>query len=1305
MSIIKNTLIWIFCVILGITSLVAQPADTPSTFCNPMNLNYRFMADAVDAREAADALILTFRGEYYLFASRSGGYWTSPDLRNWTLIVPNEVLNIEGYAPAVLAMRDTLWYVGSASSQIYKSGDPKSGVWELGPTMNSYGDPAWFLDDDDRLYMLHGLSNSTPTWIVEQDPYTFQEIGSEVVVVENQATVHGWERRGDDNLLDEIPWIEGAWMIKENGKYYYHYAAPGTEWKTYADGIYVADSPLGPYTYADYSPFTFKPTGFICGAGHGSTFRDLEGQYWHIGTMSISVDHMFERRLGLYPVDFDEDGHIHCNTEYGDYPQFYPGEVEDMIDNSFAGMLLLSHKKKVMASSSLANHGPENAVDEEVRTHWSAQTGNADEWFMVDLGEACNIEAIQVNFAEQGTDPAIVRGRDNLDIIYEQYTIETSLDGISWDLLVDKSQSLTDAPHDYVELQQPVNARYVKINNVFVPGNGKFALHGFRIFGNSAIATFTTANNVTVERDAADGRDAIIRWDPVADADGYIIRYGIAPDKLYNNYMVYDSDSVAMHSLNHGVEYYFDVEAFDSGTDSYVPAGEFRSSQSGNWNDVNTWAMHDGTGWVTPAPSAPDLNDGTITILDGHTVTVTVTDTADQLVVAEGGTLWINEGVTFMIENGISTDLTVEGTIMNYGALTSAAEAVISFVNNGQYYHRQNGGTLPTAEWRPASTCVIDSVHSTVPWNGNQDFYNIRWNSPDQIGPRSLTWRDNTIGGTITIENTGTGIWQMCAPREGSSVEVTIQGGIVQTGGQFTSNQTINANTTVTINVDGDINVTGGNFSVSRGSQGGTGTTTWNLKGNMSLSDATTQNSNIQGATFAFAGDGDPQTLTLTNVTYGGGGMPVEVDSGAVLDMGSSTLEGSGAFSLKAGATLLIGHPDGINASIANTGDRTFDEAANYGFNGQTAQVTGDQMPATVNNLIIDSEATVTLSSSVTVNGKVDMVNGGMNPGSGSLTYGPEASLEYSGSGSQVTADAEFPATGGPKNLIISNTRRTTLHDSRTITGNLTLYGDILTDVNTLTVASTSNANDRAYVDTRDGGTLQITSVGSTPVLFPVGTNGYCPVWITNQGAVDDIAVGAVLDRDDPDWGGRVTVLWNIEEGTEGGGDYTLQFGWMASLENSDFRRDRVENARIYNMIPVWEVGTGDYTRQLNVQPYTVSRGGITELGPFAVGGFKDPAGVDDAAGQLPKEFALHQNYPNPFNPVTTIDFSLPRAAKVKVVVYDILGKEMERLISEKLDAGNHSLKWNAGAYATGIYFYKIMADGFVQTRKMVLLK
>ena len=184
---------------------------------------------------------------------------------------------------------------------------------------------------------------------------------------------YGWEVPGEKNELTRNGWNEGAWMTKYNNRYYLQYAAPGTEFKTYADGVYTSDSPLGPFKYETYSPFSYKPGGFAGGAGHSSTFQDKYGNYWHISTMSISVRHMFERRLGLFPAAFDKDGVLRTFTAFGDYPTIMPDHKIDFEKESlFRGWMLLSYKKNAEASSAMDNYPVNNAFDEDIRTWWSA---------------------------------------------------------------------------------------------------------------------------------------------------------------------------------------------------------------------------------------------------------------------------------------------------------------------------------------------------------------------------------------------------------------------------------------------------------------------------------------------------------------------------------------------------------------------------------------------------------------------------------------------------------------------------------------------------------------------------------------------------------------------------------------------------------------------------------------------------------------------------------------------------------------------------------------------------------------------
>ena len=136
-------------------------------------------------------------------------------------------------------------------------------------------------------------------------------------------------------------------------------------------------------------------------------------------------------------------------------------------------------------------------------------------------------------------------------------------------MLIDKRNNPMDLRHDYTELSEPVNARYVKLTNVFTHDDGKFAVKDLRVFGNPEVARFTEVKDVMIARDPEDPRDVTLAWQPVEGADGYVVRYGVEPDKLYNNYMVYDVYTLTMHSLNRDEEYFFEVEAFDSGTNYY----------------------------------------------------------------------------------------------------------------------------------------------------------------------------------------------------------------------------------------------------------------------------------------------------------------------------------------------------------------------------------------------------------------------------------------------------------------------------------------------------------------------------------------------------------------------------------------------------------------------------------------------------------------------------------------------------------------------------------------------------------------
>ncbi|MDX1642322.1 MAG: family 43 glycosylhydrolase [Balneolaceae bacterium] len=556
-----------------------QITDPPLTFANPLSL----VVDNERARRLGEPVVLIFRDEYYLFVTGSQGYWISDNLRDWEYVdapeFPRGVLT-------VVNIDDVLYAASMNNYNVYSSADPKSGEWEQAGTFDSdrYGDANMYYDDDGRLYMYYGWSQLMPFKVVELDPKTFKEIGEPEVLFFGNPEEHGFERRRDDDVIfeffdhrgyfpEDYPWIEGPWVLKHEGKYYLQYAAIGLEFRSYSHGVYVADNPMGPFEYSPHNPLTFKTTGFAQGAGHGSTFRDKNGQLWTICMIPSYYGGRGGAEMALFPTAIDEDGVMYSNTAFGDYPQYYPGVKEDAVSNNFTGWMLLSQKKHVEVSSMHDEYRPGYAVDENFMTHWSAETGEPGEYMTVDLGKEATIYALQVNFTQQ--DAQREEGRfigfgsgEPLDQ-FQSYAVEVSNDNQNWTMLLDKSNVTQDLRHDYTELTEPVKARYVKLTNVFTHDEGKFAVTDFRIFGNPDEATFTKVEDLKIVRNPHDPREVSLLWNPVEDADGYVVRYGIEPDKLYNNYMLYDEYSISIHSLNKNEEYHFEVEAFDSGLDYY----------------------------------------------------------------------------------------------------------------------------------------------------------------------------------------------------------------------------------------------------------------------------------------------------------------------------------------------------------------------------------------------------------------------------------------------------------------------------------------------------------------------------------------------------------------------------------------------------------------------------------------------------------------------------------------------------------------------------------------------------------------
>lgn len=550
-----------FTIISG--NLHAQPLQM-NTYCNPLNLDYTYMIynsnNDISYRSGADPAVVKFRNEYYMFVTRSLGYWHSADLNNWDFIYPEKWYFQGSNAPAAHNYKDSVLYVTgdpSGSMSVLYTDNPKKGDWKAVPSIiNDLQDPDLFIDDNNQAYMYWGSSNVYPIRAKKLDTQKrFRPSEKTYELFNLDGKKHGWERFGE-NHSDTVlgGYMEGPWMTKHNNKYYLQYAAPGTEFNVYGDGVYVSDSALGPFTYMPNNPFSYKPGGFMNGAGHGSTVVGPYDQYWHFASMAVSVNVNWERCICMYPTWFDDDGLMHADTRLGDYPHAAPAVPG--IAGEFKGWMLLSYNRPVKASSVLENFDAKNIDDENVKTFWIAQNNDDKQWIEIDLESPGKVFAVQVNYHDYKSG---LYGK--IPGLHHRYFIEGSIDGKSWITLVDRKNNFRDVPNDYVELAIPQTVRYIRYNNIHVP-TPYLAISGLRIFGKGQGKAPQAVKNFSVQR-KVDRRDAMITWDKQPNAQGYNVLWGIAPDKLYNSWMVYDKNSLDLKSLATDQIYYMSVEAFN----------------------------------------------------------------------------------------------------------------------------------------------------------------------------------------------------------------------------------------------------------------------------------------------------------------------------------------------------------------------------------------------------------------------------------------------------------------------------------------------------------------------------------------------------------------------------------------------------------------------------------------------------------------------------------------------------------------------------------------------------------------------
>lgn len=562
-------------------------------YCNPINVPYRYQFNMdprshgklqID-REAADPSMILFQGKYYIFASMNLSVWVSEDMVNWEAHRLPGNLPLYDYAPDARVCGDCVYFCASKKGEncnYYRTKDIINGPYEEIPGTFDFWDPNLFFDDDGRVYFYWGCSNVTPVWGVELDPATMQPRSERIELLSGDGYERGYERMGVDNcefprseeevemmfqgfvkqsdvpaeqlpaqyipqirgMFTRRPFIEGPWMDKYDGKYYLQYACPGAEYNVYADGVYVSDFPLGPFELAKNNPFSYHPGGYMPGAGHGSTMRDKENNLWHTSTMRISVNHQFERRVGIWPAGFDADGELFCNQNYGDWPiAVSEGKNDPWREPQW---YLLSYAKPANCSSFEEGKGAGQAVNEDATTWWRAKAKEPGQWIEVDLEKPMDVRAIQINFADnalpiaspgkiQGsaTQPRYIEERD----LHTRWKLEGSLDGKEYFAIEDKSKAETDLPHDFIVREEGIWVRFVRLTIVEIPYDVTPCISGLRIFG---IGTEKKPKAPAFEAARSeDGLDLLVTIEGTKGAIGYNILWGHEESKLYHSYQIY----------------------------------------------------------------------------------------------------------------------------------------------------------------------------------------------------------------------------------------------------------------------------------------------------------------------------------------------------------------------------------------------------------------------------------------------------------------------------------------------------------------------------------------------------------------------------------------------------------------------------------------------------------------------------------------------------------------------------------------------------------------------------------------------
>jgi hypothetical protein len=498
-----------------------------------------------------------------------------------------------------------------------------------------------------------------------------------------------------------------------------------------------------------------------------------------------------------------------------------------------------------------------------------------------------------------------------------------------------------------------------------------------------------------------------------------------------NYYLIINADSA--HYVHESVEadnnYHLKIKAKTLGVYDY------HSVTTGNWENAGTWEYLYDTVW-TAAPAPPNSTCGTITVQNGNTVTINSAVTVNQVVVASGGKVKVNN-CSMTIANGAGDDFVVNGTLeLTGGSGIIKTTGNLVFSSTGTYIHNRNGGAIPISTWATTSNCNITGITTTAPTisSATQPFGNFTYNCPNQTADYiSLAGTLNSIAGNFNVISTGSGTHDLRLG-ESASGNLVVGGNFSQTGGWFLITSYANRSMTVkknfnlqsgggfagsysngapTLNIESDFSSAGTFYITLENTYNSTGTV--NVTGNCYITGGILYLSNPSGGsnsssigTLNVSGnfshtDGTITTSGSGNIVFKGTGVQYytsggtvnntinfTVNNGSYLQMAatSTSITGGGTFTLASGATLGITSGSGITTSGSagniQTTSRIFNPGANYVYDGTVNQNIGTGFPAnltgslTISNSGSSGSNTVTLDITRTISsgGSVNIVNG-----------------------------------------------------------------------------------------------------------------------------------------------------------------------------------------------------------------------------------------------------------------------------------------------------------------------------------------